>query len=196
MLMHKKAAQIKSTVSLKIGMVSFYLEFFPQMNQCVKSHLEGYSLWLFISVLKLMVSHFIEISKSTKLLHSSRAHNEHDFNNFQINITLLQNGKYCLKSIITVVTNLLLIVWNTFKSTYIILKLSQGIRTFDLSVKAKAKWCFVNQNCMLLLLLVTTVFKLTDINFKKKNNVCFKILLKTYSIIRYKNIETRFSHNC
>lgn len=165
------------------------------MNQCVKSHLEGYSLWLFISVLKLMVSHFIEISKSTKLLHSSRAHNEHHFNNFQINITLLQNGKCCLKIIITVVTNLLLIV-GIHSKVRIILKISQGIRTFDLSVKAKAKWCFVNQNCMLLLLLVTTVIQLTDINFLKKNNVCFKFLLKTYSIIRYKSIETRFSHNC
>lgn len=169
-------------------MVSFYLEVFSQMNQCVKSHLEGYSLQLFISVLKLMVSHFIEISKSTKLLHSSRAHNEHDFNNFQINITLLQNGKYCLKSIITVVTNLLLIVWNTFKSTYIILKISQGIRTFDLSVKAKAKQCFVNQNCMLLLLLVTTVFQLTDINLKKTN--VFQISVKDlhyYQVQKYRN---------
>lgn len=38
MLMHKKAAQIKSTMSLKIGTVSFYLRvFFPNELVCKES---------------------------------------------------------------------------------------------------------------------------------------------------------------
>lgn len=52
------------------------------MNQCVKSYLEGYFLWLFISVLKLMVLYFIEILKLIKLLYLFRVYNEYDFNNF------------------------------------------------------------------------------------------------------------------